>query len=52
MSLIISISLFINPVYSADDFLSSKVKDISDRKYDIIIVYPQGETCPEQGHQE
>ena len=38
ISLIIAISLLIAPAYSSDAFLSAKVKDISDRKYEEAVI--------------
>jgi len=38
ISLIIAISLLIAPAYSADGFLSSRVKDISDRNYEKAVI--------------
>jgi len=38
ISLIIAISLIISPAYSSDGFLSSRVKDISDRNYEKAVI--------------
>ena len=38
IAIITAISLITAPAYSTDDFLSSRVKDISDRKYEGAVI--------------
>ena len=38
ITILVAISLIIAPAYSSDGFLSSRVKDISDRKYEEAVI--------------